>query len=73
VIPSSCGWLVGVVGLRAVGRPLTDQWVFRPETFSRLTGIVPGATVTGEAVAAALVHEQGVLKVRPGNAGAWRF
>jgi probable selenium-dependent hydroxylase accessory protein YqeC len=67
VIPSSSGWLVGVVGLRALGKPLTDQWVFRAEMFSRITGLPPGAAVTEEAIAAALVHEQGVLKGAPGE------
>jgi probable selenium-dependent hydroxylase accessory protein YqeC len=67
VIPSACSRLVGVVGLRALGRPLTGQWVFRPEAFSRLAGIAAGAEVTGEAVAAALAHEQGVLKGAPGQ------
>jgi len=67
VIPSSSGWLVGMVGLRALGTPLTDQWVFRAEVFSRITGLPPGTAVTEESIAAACVHEQGVLKGAPGE------
>jgi probable selenium-dependent hydroxylase accessory protein YqeC len=67
VIPSGSGWLVGVIGLRAIGKPLTDRWVFRPEAFARITGSAPGATVTEDAVAVALTHERGVLKGAPAD------
>jgi probable selenium-dependent hydroxylase accessory protein YqeC len=65
VIPSGSGWVVGMVGLQAVGNPLSDQWVFRPEIFARITGLAPGATVTEEAVAASLAHASGMLKGAP--------
>jgi probable selenium-dependent hydroxylase accessory protein YqeC len=65
VIPSATDWLVGMVGLSAIGKPLSDPWVFRKELFSSLSGLALGATVTAEAVAALLVHEQGVLKGAP--------
>jgi probable selenium-dependent hydroxylase accessory protein YqeC len=73
VIPSSSGWLVGMVGLRALGKPLTDQWVFRAEMFSRITGLPPGAVVTEEAIAAALAHERGVLKGAPAECRCLAF
>jgi probable selenium-dependent hydroxylase accessory protein YqeC len=65
MVPSSSGWLVGVVGLRAIGKPLTDEWVLRAEMFSRITGLPPGAAVSEEAVAIAFAHERGVLKGAP--------
>lgn len=67
VIPSGSGWVVGMVGLQAIGHPLTDRWVFRPEAFARLTGLAPGAAITGKAVAASLAHELGVLKGSPAD------
>jgi probable selenium-dependent hydroxylase accessory protein YqeC len=67
VIPADTGWLVGLVGLSAVGRPLADPWVFRRDIFSALTGLPPGAAVTAEAVAVVLSHEQGILKSAPDN------
>jgi probable selenium-dependent hydroxylase accessory protein YqeC len=73
VIPSCSGWLVGVVGLRALGTPLTDQWVFRSEMFSRITGLLSGAAVTEESIAAAFVHAQGVLKGAPGECRCLAF
>jgi probable selenium-dependent hydroxylase accessory protein YqeC len=73
VIPSSCGWLVAVAGLRALGKLLTDQWVFRAEMFSRLTGLTPGATVSEEAIAAALGHERGAMKSAPAKCRCLAF
>jgi probable selenium-dependent hydroxylase accessory protein YqeC len=73
VIPFSSGWLVGMVGLRALGTPLTDQWVFRAEVFSRITGLSPGTEVTEESIAAAFVHAQGVLKGAPGECRCLAF
>jgi probable selenium-dependent hydroxylase accessory protein YqeC len=67
VIPPCSGWLVGMIGLMAVGRPLTDRWVFRPEAFAQISGLAPGARISAEAVAASLVHEQGVLKGAPSD------
>ena len=65
VIPSSSGWLVGVVGLSAVGKPLCEERVFRTEIFSFLSGLPQGAAITAEAVAAVLVHARGILKGAP--------
>lgn len=65
VIPNCTGWLVGMVGLSVLGKPLTNQWVFRPELFARITGLPAGATVTEAAVAAALGHPLGILKGAP--------
>jgi probable selenium-dependent hydroxylase accessory protein YqeC len=73
VIPSCSGWLVGVAGLQAVGKPLTDRWVFRPEAFARLTGLRPGASINAQAVAAALAHEHGVLKGAPAGCRCLAF
>lgn len=67
VIPSCTEWLVATAGLRGLNKPLTDQWVFRAEVFARITGLPPGAAVTEQAIAAALAHEQGVLKGAPGG------
>jgi probable selenium-dependent hydroxylase accessory protein YqeC len=73
VIPSCTGWLVGMVGLCALGKPLTDQWVFRAEMFSRITGLPPGTAVTEEAIAVALGHAQGVLKGAPAECRCLAF
>ncbi len=52
MIPSCTDWLVGVIGLKTVGKPLSYEWVFRPELFAKITGLAPGAPVTEAFVAA---------------------
>ena len=73
VVPGCTGWLVATVGLSALGKPLTDQWVFRPELFARITGLPAGAAVTEEAIAAALGHAQGILKGAPNGCRCLAF
>jgi len=68
VIPESTGTLVAVSGLGAVGKPLTDQWVFRPELFSMLTGLKIGDPLTETAIVDALIHKNGMMKGAPVHA-----
>lgn len=68
VIPESTRTLVAVSGLNAVGKPLTDQWVFRPEVFSMLTGLKIGDPVTETAIIDVLIHENGMMKGAPVHA-----
>ncbi len=65
VVPQSTRWLIGVVGLNAVGKPLTDKWVFRPKLVANITGLPFGATITEEAVAAVLTDDKGIMKNSP--------
>jgi molybdenum cofactor cytidylyltransferase len=60
---------VGVVaGLSGLGRPLTEEYVHRSEIFARLSGLVPGETVTPEALVRVLTHPAGGLKNIPPQA-----
>lgn len=71
VVPLSSRWVVAVVGLDAIGRPLTDEWVFRSRLFAEIAGLALGSAITEESVAAALVHENGIMKDCP--AGALKY
>ena len=71
VFPPSSRWVVAVVGLDAIGRPLTEEWVFRSRLFAEITGLAPGTAITEESVAAALIHENGLMKDCP--AGALKY
>lgn len=62
VIPTCTKRLVGMVGLNAVGQPLTERLIFRHEHFARLTGLGPGAAVTDAAVADILICDNGLFK-----------
>jgi probable selenium-dependent hydroxylase accessory protein YqeC len=65
VIPDGSGWVIGVVGLDAVGKPLHEAWVFRPEQYSEITGLPMGHAVTEASVAKILVGQEGVMKGSP--------
>lgn len=73
VIPGCTRWLIVLVGLDAIGRPLDERWVFRPERYSRITGLAMGDRVTGESVARAILHEQGLMKGCPDGALRYVF
>ena len=62
VIPACTKRLVGMVGLKGVGQPLTERLVFRHEHFARLTGLRYGSTVTDAAVTDVLVRDGGLFK-----------
>lgn len=68
VIPSGVDRVVVVGGLAALGRPLDERTVHRPERAARLLEVPFGTTITPEMVAALLAHPQGGLKGVPGSA-----
>jgi molybdenum cofactor cytidylyltransferase len=64
-MPSVADVVVSVVGLTALGRPLDEAHVHRPDRFSELTGCPRGAPVTAEHVAGMLLHADGGRKAIP--------
>lgn len=67
-IPEFAGQVIVVVGLLGLGKPLTPDWVHRPEIFTRLTGINPGETITSQAIVDLLCNREGGLKNIPATA-----
>jgi probable selenium-dependent hydroxylase accessory protein YqeC len=65
VIPGSSSWVVGVVGLMSIGQPLGSKWVFRPERFTSITGLLKGEPVTPISVVKAATHPEGIFKGCP--------
>jgi probable selenium-dependent hydroxylase accessory protein YqeC len=65
VIAQTTKWVVGVMGLDALQKPFGEEWVFRSELFQTLTGISVGERITPEAVATAIVHQNGLFKGCP--------
>jgi probable selenium-dependent hydroxylase accessory protein YqeC len=68
VFPDCTGWVIGLVGLSAVGKPLTEHWVFRPERFMYISGLTQGAGITESAIGNVLGHKNGIFKGAPANA-----
>ncbi|HPJ93696.1 MAG TPA: selenium cofactor biosynthesis protein YqeC [Deltaproteobacteria bacterium] len=73
VIPACTRWLVTLVGMDAIGKPLDEQWVFRSQLYSRITGLLPGDTVTEDSVVKAILHDQGLMKGCPAGANRYVF
>ncbi len=68
VIPNFVETVVVVAGMSGLGKPLTDEFVHRPEIFSRLSGLALGEMVTPEALLRVLTHPSGGLKNIPPGA-----
>ncbi len=68
VICASTTCVVGVVGVRVLGRPATEEWVFRLEHFCRVTGLSAGDPVDPRAVARVLLSPEGIFKGAPHGA-----
>ena len=55
LLPEGATLVVAVGGTRALGKPLEEERVHRPEVFSKLTGISTGHTIGAQAFARALL------------------
>jgi probable selenium-dependent hydroxylase accessory protein YqeC len=62
VMPPSSKYIIGVVGLKALGKPLDEDWVFRHDRYSQITGLLQGKPITESSIVAAVLHEKGLFK-----------
>lgn len=69
-VPDATTILVPVIGVTAIGAPLDEEHVHRPELVARLAGLQVGQVVTPLAVAHLLSHADGGLKGKPAAARA---
>ncbi len=67
-IPAFINTVIVSAGMEGLGKPLTGEWVHRPEQFARLSGLGLGELVTPEAVSRVLMHPHGGLKNIPPEA-----
>lgn len=68
VIPQSSTTIIGVVGLRSLGKPVGEKWVFRHDRYSAITGLSEGDPITEKSIAEAALHENGFFKNSPDHA-----
>jgi len=68
VIPDFVDLVIPVVGLDSIGKPATEEWVFRLEKFLSVTGVESGEIITPSVVGRLLTHPEGALKGVPPNA-----
>ena len=62
VVPAETGLTVGVLGLDALGWPMDERTVHRPELFAAVTGCLPGAAIGWDHVVALARHPDGLFK-----------
>jgi molybdenum cofactor cytidylyltransferase len=70
VIPNFVTHVVNVMGIGVLGKPLTEDYVHRPEIVSRLTGNRVGTITNSEIIAKVLTHPEGGMKNIPPTARA---
>ena len=68
VIPSSATVVVAIMGLEAMGKPLEEEVVFRPEQFIKITGLNRGEMITPSALANIFQSPEGLFKGAPTTA-----
>jgi molybdenum cofactor cytidylyltransferase len=68
VIPDWVDSVIVSAGLLALGKPLSAEWVHRPERVSALSGLTLGDLVSLDTYQRVLEHPQGGLKGIPGGA-----
>jgi probable selenium-dependent hydroxylase accessory protein YqeC len=68
VIPSCTTMIIPVVGIDALGSPLSEERVFRSEIASRLTGVPLGEVVTAATIARLILHPSGLATGSPAEA-----
>lgn len=62
VLPPGTDLVVGVVGLDALGKPMDERTVHRPELFARVTGCPAGAPIEWRHLVALARHPEGLFK-----------
>lgn len=67
-IPPFVDTVIVVAGLSGLEKPLSEEWVHRPERFAAFSGLTMGETITPEALARVLLHPSGGLKNIPPSA-----
>lgn len=62
VIPPGTDVVLGVIGLDALGMPIDDDHVFRPERLSEVTGAKAGEPITTDIIALLAAHPEGLFR-----------
>lgn len=68
VIPAAATLVVAVVGVDALGEPLSDRIAHRPEEVTARTGLAPGQRITASAIAAVMLGAEGGTRGAPRGA-----
>ena len=64
-IPEFADLVVQVIGMSGIGKTLSDEYIHRPEIFSKLSGLKQGERIGADAIIRVLTHPKGGLKNIP--------
>ena len=67
-VPGFADRVIVVAGLSGLGKPLSEEYVHRPQFFSTLSGLPLNAPITADGLGRLLVHPEGGLKNIPAYA-----
>jgi molybdenum cofactor cytidylyltransferase len=67
-IPNFCNMVLVIAGLSGLNKPLSAEWVHRPERFAQLSGLQIGQTIGDQDLLRVLLHEKGGQKNIPKHA-----
>ena len=73
VVPQHAELVVYLVGLDCLGKPMTDNWVFRSARFAQITGLTAGKIIRPRDIARLVTHPEGGLKHVPAPAALVPF
>jgi probable selenium-dependent hydroxylase accessory protein YqeC len=73
VIPAETTVLFAIIGLDAVGEPLTEEWVFRSHLYAQRTGCPLGGAISPESICEVLTHPEGIMNGCPVTAERFVF
>lgn len=68
VLPPGVDIVLGIVGLDALGAPIDEEHVFRPERLSAVCGLPIGAQIDAAAIGRLAAHTEGLFKNAPSSA-----
>lgn len=71
VLPENLDAVLGVVGLDAMGAPLSETHVFRPDALSRICDLRIGGEITAEAIGKLCAHPDGLFHKAEEGARKW--
>ena len=73
VIPLETRYLLGLIGLKALGKPLNEENVHRVDCFEKITGLPVGKKIDIDTIATLIRHHNGLFKNCPAHAQTIAF
>jgi len=64
VVPLFSNYIVALVGLDVMTKPLIEAWVFRSSIFSRITGLGLEQNITESSIALSMLHDMSSITTR---------